>query len=432
MSDDSHNLFYYANVCHVCKAFGEELPLKRCGNCRMISYCGKDHQKQHWQQHKDLCKVLSEMLDKTKSLCIFEKPQNPCQKFWARRKANLMLLAKINLGRNLEPYEEEMFKFPRVCLICHDGKSTALKDCQFCPSASFCPLHKTETSRHADQCKALRLCFDLDVAGTLFERKYPRHVVPFHMERAYLPSTINDFIDLYVNENKSLPMSSECQLLYNSEYLTRPLTVLYAIERLEFGVESNMTIHVIGANMIEVDGLDVWEILLHWLPSLNMLTIVLIGPELVWGSIKPSVCDYCTTKGMTVHVELRNMLYQDYVTSQWYEKPDFLIGYNTGIHEYVELGSAKDTWTPSIRTVAEQNCPLVLTSYTLNEAIEQHKRLCIILEEAATDLCCIKNPFSSLRPHRDFESEEVFYQNQFITIYHELCSTSIFSDLKLT
>ncbi|XP_012251910.2 uncharacterized protein LOC105683709 [Athalia rosae] len=432
MSDDSHNLFYYANVCHVCKAFGEELPLKRCGSCRMISYCGKEHQKQHWPQHKDLCKVLSDMLEKGDTLCLFETPQNNCQKIWTRTKINLMLLVQIRLGRRLESYEEQMFKFPRACTICHDGKSVALKDCAHCPSATFCQLHRAKDTRHSKQCKALRLCFDLDVAGTLFERKSPRHVVPFHTETAYLPSTISDFIDLYVNENKSLPMSSKCQLAYNSEYLTRPLTILHAIERLEFNVQSNMVMHVIGANMVEVDGLDVWEILLHWLPTLTMLTIVLIGPELMWGSVKPNVCDYCMAKGMSVRVELRNMLYHDYVTSQWYEKPDFLIGYNTGIHECVELGSSKDTWTLSVQTTAEQNCPLVLTSYTLSEAIEEHKRLCIILGDTATCICCVRNPFQSLRPHRDFETEEVFYQNQYITIYQELCPASIFNDLKLT
>ncbi|XP_015514701.1 uncharacterized protein LOC107220561 [Neodiprion lecontei] len=432
MSDNLHNLYYYANVCHVCKTFGKELPLKRCSSCRMISYCGKVHQKQHWPQHKDLCKVLSDMLDQTNSTCIFGKCQNPCTKLWAKKKSNLMLLVQLKLGRRLEHYEEEMFKFPRVCSTCHDGQSAALKDCKFCPSANFCPLHKTDQIRHTSQCKALRLCFDLDIAGTLFERKSPRHVVPFHKEMAYLPRSIKDFILLYVNENKSLPMSSECQLLYNSEYLTRPLTVLYAIERLKFKIESAINIHVIGANMVEVDGLDIWEILLHWLPSLTTLTIVLIGPELMWGSVKPNVCNYCISKGMWVHIELRNMLYQDYVTSQWYEKPDFLIGYNMGIHECLELGSVKDTWTPCIKTLAEQNCPLVLTSYTLSEAIEEHKKLRIILGDTVTDLCCEINPFSSLRPHRDFETEGVFYQNQFITIYHDLCPASIFNDLKLT
>lgn len=433
MSDDSHNLFYYANACHVCKAFGEDVTLKRCSNCKMISYCGKDHQKQHWPQHKDLCKVISEMLNNTLGTsCLFEKHENQCSNVWSRKKTNLMLLAQLKLGRRLEFYEEHMFKFPRVCSVCHDGKPSSLKDCEFCPNASFCNLHKIEDTRHSKLCKALKLCFDLDVAATLFERKSPRHVVPFHEETAYLPSSITDFINLYINEDRTLPMSSECHLPYNSEYLTRPLTVLYAIEKLEFNVEPGIILHVIGANMVEVDGLEVWEILLHWLPTLTELTIVLIGPELVWGSFEPNVCDYCVAKGMRVRVELRNMLYQDYVTSQWYEKPDYLIGFNTGIHECIELGSSKDTWTPSVLTMAEQNCPLVLTSYTLSESIEEHKRVCIILGDTETRLCCVRNPFSSLRPHRDFETEEVFYQNQFVTIYQELCPPNIFNELKLT
>ncbi|XP_012280266.1 uncharacterized protein LOC105699679 [Orussus abietinus] len=419
MCDDAHNLFFYANVCHVCKAFSKELPLKRCGNCRMIAYCGEDHQRQHWPQHKELCNVLLQMLQESGISCLLKKNQAQNAKEWSQIKTNLMLLVSIKINRRLLPYEEQMFKFPRSCVICHESESKILKDCQDCPSGSYCAAHRYNTV-HSKQCTSLKLCFDLDIATALFTRETPRHVVPFHTEVAYLPNTMKDFIDLYVNENKSLPMSPECRTAYISEYLTRPLSLLYAMERLEFSAKAEITIHVIGANMIEVDGLEVWEILLHWLPSLMVLTIVLIGPELIWDSVTPNVCDCCAVEDMKIHVESCNMLYEDYVSSQWFEKPDFIIGYNTGIHECEDFTSSKDTWVASLRLLAEQNCPVVLTSYTLDESHKEHERLQAVLGESIVHTLCQFNPFSSLRPYRDYETEGVYYQNQFITIYKKL------------
>ena len=29
---------------------------KRCSRCRLVTYCGKDHQRQHWKIHKQFCK----------------------------------------------------------------------------------------------------------------------------------------------------------------------------------------------------------------------------------------------------------------------------------------------------------------------------------------------------------------------------------------
>ncbi|XP_015609307.1 putative protein MSS51 homolog, mitochondrial [Cephus cinctus] len=416
--DELHNLFFYANVCHVCKAFSKELPLKRCGSCQIISYCGKEHQKQHWPQHKYLCKILSDLRQETGS-SLFPKPQDSSNKSWPQVKTNLMLIVALKSSRRLELYEEQMFKFPRACVVCHESESKTLQDCQNCPGASFCPLHKSD-SVHEKQCASLKLCFDLDVTATLFERQVPRHVVPFHTDRAYLPSTIRDFIDLYVNENKTLPMSFDCRIAYTSEYLTRPLTLLYAIQRLDYSPGINMTIHVIGANVIELDGLEVWEILLHWLPALTVLRIILIGPELTRSTLIPNVCDCCAVEDMRVHVDVCNMLYQDYVNSHGFENPDFIIGYNVGLHECEDFSSENDTWSPCVRSLGTQNCPVILTSYTLEEAKKDHERICAVLGDTVALVLCEHNPFASLRPHRDFEVEDVYYQNQIITIYREL------------
>ncbi|XP_014215256.1 uncharacterized protein LOC106644318 [Copidosoma floridanum] len=421
MSEDLHNFFFYANTCHVCKSCGYETALKRCSNCKMISYCGKEHQKHHWLQHKNLCRVLSEMLDETDKSNLLEGFGGVSQHEWVKAKMNLMLLVSLKLERKLEPYEEEIFKFPRACAICHEANSKLLTDCPSCPCASFCKVHE-KYSDHEKLCKILSLCYNLDIASTIFTRHPPRNTVPYHTEMAYLPASIQGFIDLFVNEGDSPLNTRELQSAQISEYLTRPLTLLYALEKLEYKTETAMTIHVIGANMIELDGIEIWETLLHWLPSLITLNMVLIGPELNSNrnKIKCNVCECCIEKDMKLYLETHGVYYKDYVLSDSFVPPDIVVGYNLGIHECENLDSSNDTWSHSIRIVLEQKCPFLVTSYTSEEMKKEHNRLCHILDKKVNYVLCEKNPYGSLRPHRDYETEGVYYQNQYLLIYRDL------------
>ena len=421
MTEDLHNLFFYANTCHVCKSSVNEAQLKKCSNCKMISYCGKDHQKQHWQQHKKLCKILSEMLAESKTPNFLTDMVNCDQDTWVKAKMNLMLLVSLKLQSKLLPYEEEMFKFPRACSVCHNTNSKLLTDCQMCSSASFCIKHRNDKS-HSKVCALLAMCYELDIASTVFLRQAPRNVVPFHTEKAYLPSTMKNFIDLYINEDVSIPLSAELKTAHASEYFTRPLTLLYVMEKLDYTPNSKITIHVIGANIIELDGIELWETLLHWLPSLNNLSLILIGPDFDKKSkkLERSVCDCCKDKGMKFQVETHGFLYKEYAESKYFSKPDIIIGYNLGIHESENIDSLNDKWPESLCILPMQKCPFIITSYTEDECKKEHKRLCDILIKQVDYMISEKNPFCSLRPHRDYESEGVYYQNQYVTIYNKL------------
>lgn len=41
-----------AGKCAVC----QEPASQACAHCGTISYCGKEHQKEHWASHKNVCK----------------------------------------------------------------------------------------------------------------------------------------------------------------------------------------------------------------------------------------------------------------------------------------------------------------------------------------------------------------------------------------
>lgn len=91
--------------------------------------------------------------------------------------------------------------------------------------------------------------------------------------------------------------------------------------------------------------------------------IVLIGPELIF---EPNLllsfkCDDCISQKKEISLEFRSMLYTDYVCSP-FVKPDLVVGFDIGLQEW-ELKSTKETWSPSIKMLAEQNCPFILTCY---------------------------------------------------------------------
>jgi hypothetical protein len=42
-----------------CKVCGELEKTKRCGRCKVVAYCGKEHQKADWKEHKKVCASLA-------------------------------------------------------------------------------------------------------------------------------------------------------------------------------------------------------------------------------------------------------------------------------------------------------------------------------------------------------------------------------------
>ncbi|CAK9813810.1 hypothetical protein ANTQUA_LOCUS7775 [Anthophora quadrimaculata] len=414
------NHFFYANVCHICKKFGNGISLKKCGNCTMISYCSKEHQKEHWPQHKYLCNAICNVLKDKKLSKFLNDRENHNIENWAQMKMNFMLLVTLAIGRKLEHYEEEMFKFLRSCVVCHELNVKTLENCPNCPNASFCKKHKNDTM-HKHICHLMKLCFKLDVFSLMHKHNIPEIILPYHTDHVNLPENMKHFIDHYTKLQKNVQISMDEEAIINSEYLTRPLTFLYAIQKLEYILkDDSIIVHIVAANMIDIDGIELWEILLHWIPSVITVKMILIGPELSSGSLTMNLCKHCQSNNKKFSIQTYNMLYEDYSREISYVKPNFIIGYNAGIHECEDIESNNDTWRQSLRTVAEQNCPFVLTSYTLAEAEKEQIRLNEILGNRVKCAYFEWNPYSSLRPYRDFETEGVYYQNQYIIIYKNL------------
>ena len=119
--------FFYASICHVCHS---ENSTVTCNRCRMIFYCGNKHQDQHQIHHKDICKVILSMLKEIGASNLFENFKTADPELWLEAKIKLLKKAELKIGRKLEEYEEQMFLFPKTCIVCHESDLSVLKNCK--------------------------------------------------------------------------------------------------------------------------------------------------------------------------------------------------------------------------------------------------------------------------------------------------------------
>lgn len=417
------DMFFYATMCHVCKRFGDGVRLRRCSGCRMIAYCGRQHQKRHWTRHRSLCNAIQDVLRDYSMDDVGSLAAEECDDM----KMNFMLLVSIKLGRRLEPYETEMFQFPRECGVCHE-RNGQLEDCRCCASVSFCKNHRdsvTGIRQHKDTCVPLELCLRSNLFFISEESEGPPDLHYLrHISEADRFCDMKDFINIYGNTSTDSKMR-DVLAASHSQYLTRPLTLFYAMQILDYVPKrSDLVIHIIAASYIEENTMFSWEALLHLTGDATTLVIIMIGPELKCKSNRSDflrVCDSCTLREKKVSLEFYDVLYEDYVSCPLFVKPDLVVGFNAGIHEQ-GLTSAAETWAPSVRMLAQQNCPFITTCYTQHELVEEVDRIDTILDRKVNYLYSGKNPFASLRPLRIPGPEQVFYQNQYLLICRSLGS----------
>ena len=100
---------YWFGVCPVSSKIGN---LKMCGGCKTVGYIGKEEQKEHWSEHKKLCKILASVRGKGMS------------------GDKVLSVLREKLGSGLTQYEMDIAHFPRVCMVCECDDFDKLKNCK--------------------------------------------------------------------------------------------------------------------------------------------------------------------------------------------------------------------------------------------------------------------------------------------------------------
>lgn len=315
----------------------------------------------------------------------------------------------------------------KTCLVCHSGDLSNLTTCEC--GISLCEKHK-DNLRHQQLCRDLML--SLKLSTTMIRVDLDVLVKSsIHEKTDNLPSPMNSFIDscLSLNKNasegKNKPNTPDMQKIMISDRLSRPLTFLYALQKLNFQVEETMIVYVIDAMGTDYSDTHYWDFALYWLRTLKTLKIIFIGPKMspvngddVSSRLKYMKMDKSRSYFRRFGVEVKQENYEDYFQNPSFEKPDIILGYDLDIQEiYGISNNSKCTWKDTIITLAKLEVPFVLTAGTKEQALKDHQKICSVLGKSINFAVSEQNPFASLFPRRDVLFQSLRHSNDYIIIY---------------
>jgi splicing suppressor protein 51 len=420
---------FLSYVCHVCKSLESfNCRLKKCSNCKMISYCSKEHQRQHWPAHKNLCKVISNICKCDRITNLFQKAVGISPDQYRSFRYHYVNECANKLGRELDLWEKEMIYYPQVCHTCYEFDIQKLTTCQKCHHVSHCKPSHLKTD-HDIWCKEFQLFRDT----VLYQFHYGiiQPSIPERVLKHYAPlaGNIKTFMLNTAGVSNQSLFVNRLNLTALTDIATCPLTVLFSLQKSNFALEDikSLTIHLVGAEIyFEVYALRKWEsLLLHLIPSLRNINVVFVGPELnidnefLQTVDKITMCRKCNTAGRKVVYGFWKGLYHDFLNSKNYKKPDLISAFNAGLYRLTDF-EGKDTWSPTIEAMLkEPDIPVVVTEYTEQELPYDLQRIQGIVDSLEIIMPPAKNPFASSKPSLNFFSEEtvpVIFKNFCITI----------------
>ncbi|XP_043600047.1 uncharacterized protein LOC122575315 isoform X3 [Bombus pyrosoma] len=375
---------FVSSLCMVCSKKSRLF----CERCQMVSYCSIMHQTQGLSQHRDLCEALTEIYSSiVLTLSDGSGVQLDADQYRIYR-LKLLAILESEVKRSLDLWEKEIILYPRVCRVCRRF-SEKLICCAHCGMEFFCEEHGDEHKNWCEEFRVYQRILQLQQKHGYVNPKIPNAHLEmfvaqpeFHfdelMHRIYGSSLYYRQMDCYTYA-----------LL--SHLCTIPLTALYSMQIScpEWRNRTEWTIHILGAEFqFEGIHLDVWEkLFLHFLPNLQKLHLILIGPELQLPKDVPprllSMVPIC-----------KKCLYR-----------------TTGF-------AGKDTWLETIREFSKTLAPTTITSYTAQEMLWEINRINSVADVEVLLQPC-KNPFASVKPDRNFVSDNtnpLIYKNYYITI----------------
>ncbi|XP_049827684.1 nascent polypeptide-associated complex subunit alpha, muscle-specific form-like [Schistocerca gregaria] len=417
---------FLATTCHVCKESKQREVMKVCEQCHLMSYCSEEHQKSDWSAHKDLCQAVSEMCKERGTDNLYAPAVGLSAEEYRGYRMNALLECSAILNRQLEPYEQEIILYPNVCHTCHLPSAANLHTCESCSMVSYCsPEHRPPN--HDVWCHDLQLYKSLIIYQSRNGVINPQ--LPVFLPESFQPLSGDMQSDLLKLSGSVDASPLERAVL--SEIATGPLTALFALQKSNkvSGTTEKLVVHFVGAEWsFEMERADKWEaFLLHLIPSLKALVLVFVGPEVC--SLPPeargllqkqsTLCPQCQEKGRTVEMVIPpQTFYHEYVASQDYIPPTIICAYNAGLYRpngHKDIDSWSDTVTALLR---DPSVPVAVTSYTAEEVLkdaerlQHHRALNFVLPPS-------QNPYRSLRPNRNFASDDVtpvIFKNYYIMI----------------
>ncbi|XP_032676955.1 uncharacterized protein LOC116846785 [Odontomachus brunneus] len=407
---ECYNQFFNPNICHVCKSV-DRGKLILCSQCYLISYCSEEHKMIHHPYHAKICAIIAQVLQ--------VKPHQDMRTFydwqqWIQSRKILMESIQERLDDKMEPYMEQMILWSKSCVVCYQQAN--LRVCQRCFSANYCNQHAEVFNRKHDgaKCDQLMLLLNIDIktiSGKTSNISY--NFFLFINKRSCFEEMLEFCIEYILMRRKDLDWLAKDYV--RSDYLSEPLTVYSGLKRthlLRILQSSLVIIHIIAVNPMKGDSLPAWEILLHLVPQIQQLLIILVGPKLMnYDTGKCKLCKRCMdSEKMFFYVSIP-MLYCDFIRSDKYIIPTVIAGF------HIELDKG-NICTESIQEIMNQRCILFLCSSSKREVKKNIIKIEEVLDRIVEPDFNERNHFSGLAPHKDLETGDIYFHNEYLTIYN--------------
>jgi splicing suppressor protein 51 len=276
-----------------------------------------------------------------------------------------------------------------TCQECHQpregktesGEKIVLKHCDSCYWGWHCQLHKDEVMKGHDAkvCKQYQRMHEQDklfIEYTELQGSSPCMVPPGVVagNGEQFPTTGWEAYFKYRKINNS---THDYRLFseVNTEQVSKPLTLAYALHALGRTSQKRVIVHVIGAAHYDAVADDLFEEVLHLFPSIRTLNIIFVGPELadfgfstIYSEQSAPTCTRCMRIGIKLTYSFYEGTYEQFLASPHFSKPTLNLAFNWGLHEI-------SLWDTAIPLLFSDKTPLCFTSCNENEARDDARKL---------------------------------------------------------
>ncbi|KAF1922016.1 hypothetical protein BDU57DRAFT_511119 [Ampelomyces quisqualis] len=382
----------------------------KCAGCRRAGYCSQACQKLDWiAVHKKQCKVLKIINEE-------DLKDYSDRRTWADYRRVL-----IRYGHMIQAMTEVrdtvfVVQAQPYCSGCYRSANqlshreitlNVCRDCRLLHHCSDCPdSHpKAMCKAYQDQNKIEHFRHGLfentGKASVIACTEVPRsnyksfarsegwydYYVNISDKAFIKGNTTPDFTSITSTVAKGGPDNKEFEegrcmfLLFGTDTMTMPLTVIAALEDLQILDLPTIKIHLLGATGREFLAMSCFEEILHVVPSIQCLDIAAVGPSSLLAGQGPSgyapkyplpCCPSCQSAGKSRPISAFQGLYHDFAKSPYYEKPDLIVAFNSG---FVDGDDANTDWDKSIRLVVESGVPALFTTYNPREAWGEQSKM---------------------------------------------------------
>ncbi|XP_033218434.1 uncharacterized protein LOC117173896 [Belonocnema kinseyi] len=304
----------------------------------MISYCGTEHQKEHWPEHKQFCREIWIMIKEHAVSHLYQNIQGLDLETWNLQRDLLLQELEERLGREVTFHELDVLMFPRICFICHEARQEELKNCPGCPAASFCNEHPSSPLHDAD-CHKIKKIHEMNMEADPAKRLMLMEVlVPVitHLQMnksSDLPDSMQEFLDRHAKPGMNF---SENEMIIMSDFCDEPLTVFNALKKMNYS-HSDIIIHIEGMSSTSqtIDTSKYWEVLFHLLPNLRKMKIVFVDVDSAC-HIGVTLCQNCRSMNKSISVKTTALSYLEYIKKKEFERPSLVVFFNLEVETMID------------------------------------------------------------------------------------------------